>query len=109
MSTFLPMDLRLLCSLSRRVALGSCSVVEYGRKAGVSSSSSASSDRPILDSLKRGGRRRIRDFAGSSESEDDSDELDTSGDGERCVENGTLGGGDIGRRYSVAFVSLGLV
>jgi len=67
---------------SRSVALGSlfeCTVgLENGRKVG-DSSSSASSDRPSLCDEKRGGRRRRRLWAGTSESDEDSDELDSAG------------------------------
>jgi len=74
-------DRRVSLGSPRRVALGSPCVligpegVENGKNAGASSSSSASSVRPILCAEKRGGRLNNRLSAGS---ESDSDELDSA-------------------------------
>ncbi len=99
-------------------------LVENGRKAGASSSSSSpSAFRTSLCDLKRGGRRSRRLWAGS-ESEDESEELDSAAseedtffDLDNVVGPGPTGGGvdrtcvggDMERRCRVAFAGRGLV
>lgn len=99
-------------------------LVENGRKAGASSSSSSSLSafRPSLCGWKRGGRR-IRRLCADSESDDESDELDSAAsEGEiffdfdnavgPCPSGGgvdrTFVGGEIDKRCRVAFVGRGL-
>jgi hypothetical protein len=90
--------------------------------AGLSSSSSASPDRPSLFAENRGGRRRSRLCIGGSESEDEEEELSSgedkgAGRGERGVgsmarELGRdfgFGWGERDRRLIVAWVGRGLV
>jgi hypothetical protein len=89
-------------------------------KAGSSSSSSASSDCPILAVLNRCGRRRTRLCRGGSESEDSEAEDDDgdesgAGRGERvgcsiAVDDCRgLGFGESERRFNVACAGRGLV
>jgi hypothetical protein len=98
--------------------------MENGRKAGASSSSSSpSAFRPSLCDWKRGGRRNRRLCAGS-ESEDESDELESAASEDEaffdfdnvvgpCPNGGgvdrTFVGGEIDRRCRVAFAGRGLV
>jgi len=110
------------------VALGSCGVAEVaeglenGKKAGASSSSSASSFRPALCDANRGGRLNKRLSTGS-ESDDESAELESAASEDEAflvldkvvVFNamvcglGRMADGDIERRCSVAFAGCELV
>jgi hypothetical protein len=99
-------------------------LVENGRKAGASSSSSSpSAFRPSLWDWKRGGRR-IRRLCAGSESDDESDELDSAASEDEtffdfdnavgpCPSGGgvdrTFVGGEIDKRCRVAFAGRGLV
>ena len=76
--------------------------------AGLSSSSSASPDRPSLFAENRGGRRRSRLCIGGSESEDEEEELSSGEDkgvGSMARELGRdfgFGWGERDRRFIVA-------